>query len=102
METKIKITRATMKAFITKNKENLFSLCKSDFDGMTDCVQQVKSAPKKVDSSLIDFEKKNTLGIESIWLVGSSRDYFSPYEDAMFKGIKISNSCGSSVIAVIK
>ena len=97
-----KITRATLKSFISNNRNNLFAICKSDFDGMVDCVMNVEQSPVKVDASLIDFNKSNTFGIKAIWLVGRSRDWFYEYEDAIFKGIRISNCCGSSIVAIIK
>ena len=38
-----KITRATFKSFINKNAGNLLIKCKSDFDGMVDCVMENKN-----------------------------------------------------------
>lgn len=43
---------------------------------------------------------ENTLGIEGVWLVGSSRDYFRLYEFQGMVGIEVSNCCGSFILAV--
>ena len=101
-EVEKRVTLATLKKFIRDNKDNLYALCKSNFDGMTDCVQQVKTTPKKVNPAVIDLENKHTLGIGQIWLVGSSRDWFKAFEDDVFQGINGSNSCGSWTLARIK
>ena len=104
METKTKkITRATLKSFIKKNERRLYIRNDSDFDGMIDCVSNNNTATfQPVKPSKKEFTKNRDLGIEGLWLVGSSRDYFSHYEDAYYKGIVISNSCGSDVIAISK
>lgn len=95
-----KITKATFKAFIKANKNNLFVLHKSTFDGMTDSVGQLKGVPHKIEETNEHIE--HSLGIKGLWLVGQSRDYFKHYEDEMFIGIEVSNCCGCSVIAIIK
>lgn len=95
-----KITRATIKSFIKrehKNK-NLFIKTTSRFDGMVDCVTPTSESFKQAES--YDFMKDNTLGIEGLWLVGRSNDYFEPYADDDYIGYKILNSCGSSIIAM--
>lgn len=100
--TEKKITRATFKSFIKKNVGGLFVICNSSFDGRVDCVMPVESAPVKVETSVIDFDKNNTFGIQGLWLVGDSRDWYRPYEDQLFKGIQVSNCCGESIVAVLK
>jgi len=97
-----RITRATLKSFIKKNINDLYVLSVSSFDGMTDCVQNTNKAPRKVDASKVDFNVDRTFGIEGLWTVGSSRDYFTYHEDDMFVGINVYNCCGESIIAVIK
>lgn len=93
-----KITRASLKAFIKRNKGNLYVNHKSTFDGMVDgCVglnkrwQKAKSTDKNLEHSL---------GVEGLWLVGSSRDYFTLHNQDGFVGIAISNSCGYSIVGV--
>lgn len=108
LKTTKKITLATLKSFAKRNKENLFVLQKSSFDGMTDCVQKNSDA-KWIKSYLItdirinsnDYWYKES-GIYGVDIVGSSRDYFKLYEDNIYFGIHISNCCGSSILAVKK
>lgn len=95
-----KITLATVKSFARRNKENLFVKVKSSFDGMTDCVETVKDDFKKVELE----EPTNywRIGLQGVYIVGQSRDYFSNYEDDKYIGIEIYNSCGSSILAIKK
>lgn len=95
-----RITLATIKKFIRDNKQNLYALCQSSFDGMTDCVESRKEGWVKVDGAKIDFSKEQNLGIAPIWFVRESRDNFEIYDENGMKGYRIFNSCGSSVIAV--
>ena len=96
----MKITKATIKSFIRKNVGNLYFYVNSSFDGMTDCVQPVNSGWKKSQSC--SNADRHTLGQTGLWLVGGSRDYFTPYENAEYTGYEISNCCGLSIIAVKK
>ncbi|TSD02697.1 MAG: hypothetical protein Athens071426_412 [Parcubacteria group bacterium Athens0714_26] len=95
-----KITLTTVKKFI-KDNDNIYLKVKSSFDGGIDCIAYEQNAEFK-KAVLSEEHKKNTLGIQGLWLVLSSRDYFTPYEDETFKGLEISNSCGNSIIAVKK
>jgi len=98
MSTK-KITLATVKAFIRKHAAELHIHCLSDFDGMIDCVSAIPgSKMRPVTPATTNLEC--TLGIAGAWFVGSSRDYFSPYDQAGFVGIEVSNSCGNFVLAI--
>ena len=97
-----KLTRASFKKFVQDNKDNLYILVKMDFDSMTDCIQQVDMVPRKVNPSEIDLEDKYKFGINGVWLVGRSRDSFSQYEDELFVGIHVANSCGSFNLAKMK
>jgi hypothetical protein len=102
MITQKKITLATFKSFVRKNADNLMVKNKSSFDGMTDCVEHNANAefrPARPSDWSIKFPK-NTLGIQGIYLVGSSRDYFSPFNEYGMKGISVYNCCGSFVVAI--
>lgn len=85
-----KITLSTLKSFIRDNRENMYINVKSDFDGMTDCVEQRKEGFKKatedktVSKSSSYYDR--TMGIEGAWFVGSSRDYFTAYSDEKYTG----------------
>ena len=95
-----KISLATIKSFINKNKSQIYLKQESDFDGYTDCVQQVKD-----DFSLCNHDatlNKNTLGLKGAWFVLQGRDYFRAYEDEQFTGFYIYNCCGSFSIVIKK
>lgn len=97
-----KITRATFKSFIKKNRNNLWVKKKRYFNGMIDCVDNIKDPmfqPSKNDNDSLN---EHTLGIEGVWLVRGSRDYFSPYEDKFYKGISVVNCCGSFIVVTSK
>ena len=95
-----KITKATFKSFIRKNIDNLYLNVQSSFSGMTDMVETLDNGLKKVE--ITERHIKNTCGINGIWLVGSSRDYFNSYQTDTHVGIEYFNSCGGGVIAIAK
>ncbi len=99
METTKKITLSTVKSFIKKN-DNLFIDLRSSFSGMSDMVEQINNGFVKAEKS--DRNQSNTLGIDGAWFVGQSRDYFTSFESVDFTGIKVSNACGSFVLAIKK
>lgn len=94
-----KITKATFKSFIKKNREHLWVSRPSEFDGMQDCVVSNDKAFFRAEEA---GHIENTLGIKGVWLVGSSRDYFTHYDQAGFVGIEVYNCCGTSIVAVRK
>ena len=95
----MKITRTTFKSFINKNKDKLLISNLSSFDGMVDCVMPTNDKSfRKAEPA--DIAHDCTFGIRGVWLVGSSRDYFTEYNDGNLKGIEVSNSCGNFVVAV--
>lgn len=96
-----KITRATLKAFILKNRDKLFHLTKNSFDGHVDCVMPTSEPVfKRVNS--IEIENKTTFGIKDAWLVGNGDDYFTLYEDAQYIGIEVSNCCANWIVVIKK
>ena len=98
----MKTTLATVKSFIKREikNDNFYIKIKSDFDGMTDCVQDINGDWKKADKTKLDLNNRNNLGFNGIWFVGSSRDYFENYEDNNFIGYSVSNCCGHYLIAM--
>ena len=103
----MKITLATVKKFIRNNRDNLVINLKSDFDGMTDCVQNrdggfCKAEKENREDRPFYTNDDRTLGIKKAWFVGGSRDYFTAYEDAIYRGINISNCCGRFILAIKK
>lgn len=100
-----RITLATFKSFVNKNRNNLYVRNDSSFDGMIDGIQydqNSKFRPVVFDQTKLN--DKHTLGFErnGIWLVNQGRDYFQAFENDAFVGIEVSNSCGSFVVAVKK
>jgi len=101
-----KITRATFKSFVKRNREKLLVSPESRFDGMCDMVTPVREdlrgfKPAVKVSDGYNFEENN-LGINGIWLVSRGGDWFKRYEDDKIIGIAVSNSCGSFKIGVYK
>ena len=96
-----KITLATLKSFAKRNSDKLFVKNISSFDGMTDCVEECHDNSWK-ETSIIDKTNYYKTGINGIYTVGCSNDYFTLYEDTVFVGIGVYNSCGSSILAVKK
>lgn len=95
-----KVTFATVKSFVKKNSENLHIKFQSNFDGMTDCVEQYEE-PKFIKAKFGADQEKHTLGIYGAWFVGSSRDYFRPiYDGEKLTAVKVSNCCGSFTLAI--
>lgn len=97
----MKITRATIKSFVEKNKE-LYIKNISNFDAMTDSIQTCRDEGFREVRKDNIFRPEYTLGIKGAWFVGRSRDYFTAYEDDTFKGYKIDNSCGSFILVIKK
>lgn len=95
----MKTTKATFKSFINKNIDKLLIRVESDFDGMTDGIESFGDA-KFVPIKKKELNTEHTLGIEGIWLVGHSSDYFKKYEDDKYIGIHYYNCCGSGTIAI--
>ena len=96
-----KITKATVKSFIRKNINELYVKTISDFNGMTDCIEQVENNFKKVVGNL-DFKCENTLGLNEVWFVNGSGDRFAEYSTDDFCGYITSNCCGSWIVAIKK
>lgn len=94
-----KITKATFKSFLKKNQGNLYVQNKSSFDGMTDCVESCSDQSWGKAQSAEHFHENN-LGIQGVWLVGGSRDWFSPFNDGKFTGIDVYNCCGHFIVGV--
>lgn len=96
-----KITLATVKRFVERNRNGLHILTKSSFDGMVDGCRdtgQRAFAPVAKPDNVFS----NNMGIRGAWFVFSSRDYFNAYDDGEFTGIEVYNCCGHFTLAVPK
>jgi hypothetical protein len=93
-----KITLATFKSFIRKNK-NIHIMTHRQFDGMVDgCVDNLTKTFNPI--VLNERHAQHTLNIAGLWLVLGGGDRFYPYLDDSFKGITVTNCCGSYTIAI--
>jgi hypothetical protein len=95
-----KITRATVKAFIKKNRENLYIRQDSRLDGMIDGIEMLNGGFEKAERDDRKYHELNTLRVKNLWLAGNSRDYFRFYADGKFTGIEYTNCCASGVLAI--
>jgi hypothetical protein len=94
-----RITKATFKGFVNRNRERLYIKVKREFDGMIDGCRDCKADFEPMQpAGMAD----HTLGIKGVWLVGDGRDYFSPYDDDVMTGLQVSNCCGSFIVAIKK
>ena len=111
--TQKKITIATVKAFIRKNREKLLIKTTSRFDGMTDSVR-FEDEPEFVPARNRDyFDRdtnkwvdvpvtcKSTLGVQGVWFVGGG-DWCQAFETDTHIGYEVSNCCGSWSVAIAK
>jgi hypothetical protein len=94
-----KITKSTFKAFLRKNAHRLAIRNLSDFDPMTDCVQDISGSQFRPVAATVDDTKPNTLGIPGVWLVGRGRDSFQAYDRDGYQGIEVYNCCGHFIVA---
>ena len=96
-----KITLATVKSFINKNKGHLLIKVKSKFDGMVDGVRDLEDLGFQ-RALPDDLHTSHTLGIRGAWFVKDSRDHLTAYEDSNIKGFSIYNCCGSFILGIYK
>lgn len=95
-----RITLATVKSFIRKNDGRIHINVKSRFNGMIDGLEFNNDGFSKAEKT--EWNQEYTLGIAGAWFVGSSRDRFSDFDDGKYSGIRVSNACGSFILATQK
>jgi len=96
-----KITKTTLKSFVAKNRGNLLLLVSQRFDGMVDGVRGTgETVFTPVTATAFDYA--TTLGVDGLWLVGGSRNYFSAFENDEFVGFSVVNCCGKATLVVAK
>ena len=107
-----KITIATVKSFIRRNRSTLLVRVKSAFDGRQDgvrdhaasayapaaccetyCHETGRYVPASADS-------RDTMGIMGVWFTG--RDSCRPIETETVRGYEVYNCCGTWSVAVAK
>ena len=94
-----KITLTTLKSFVAKNRADLQLLVSSTFDSMADGVRPTKAAAFEPVVATT-YDQRTTLGINGIWLVGGSRNWFQAFNSATHTGFTVTNCCGKFTVAV--
>lgn len=97
----MKITLATVKSFIKTHEGYLFINILSEFDGMTDGMESRNLGFRPVNHEFSS-ESFSSVQLAGAHFVGSSRDYFTMYEDAQYIGMSVSNCCIHFIIAIQK
>lgn len=112
--TQKKITIATVKAFIRKNREKLLIKVTSRFDSMVDGVRSTdkEQFTPALDAEYYDretgemvkvpSEDRSTAGIHGVWFVCGGGDWCQAFETETHIGYEVSNCCGSWSVAVAK
>ncbi len=95
----MKITATTFKNFVEKNRANLQIRVRSAFDGMTDGCEACANTWGPATASELHCSN-HTLGVSGIWLVGQSRDSYTPAIEAGMIVIKVYNCCGGFAVGV--
>jgi hypothetical protein len=98
----MKLTRRNLNKLA--KQENLFLNIKTAFSGMTDCCEDVKTGFESVtynDTVKGSYLNDVTLGIDGVWSI-KGRDLLDPYNDGIYEGIEVYNSCGSFILATKK
>lgn len=96
-----RITLATLKSFIRKNRSNLLIQTKSRFDGICDGVREVEGnefTPVRTSDNPGD----NNVGLCGVWFVHGSGNSFTPFDDGSHVGYEVWNCCGSFILAIAK
>jgi hypothetical protein len=96
-----KITLATVKSFVRKNRPALLIKVRAKFDGMVDGLEWDRAADF---SPALDTDRhaEHTLGIQGAWFVLGGGDRFQPFESDTLVGYEIANCCGYFTLAVAK
>jgi hypothetical protein len=96
-----KITLATVKSFITRNLGKILIKTSSRFDGMCDGVRNVEGAAYRTpDVTKFNKTDEAQLGIQGVWFVRGSRDYFTIIDTPEFTGYEVYNCCGTWSVVV--
>lgn len=110
--TEKKVTVATVKAFIRRNRKSLLINVKSRFDGMQDMVTSTgndgftpicareyysEEVHKYVPASE---DCRNTMGICGVWFTG--RDSVRRFEAESVTGFEVYNCCGTWRVAIAR
>ena len=90
------ITAITVRSFVKRNEGKVFIKKTAEFDGMTDCVEQIVDNWHEADYCL---DIRRGIGLQGVYII-DGRTYYYPYEDSEFVGYRYSNCVESGMIAV--
>lgn len=90
------ITAITVRSFVKRNEGKVFIKKTAEFDGMTDCVEQVSDNWHKAEYCL---NIRRGIGLQGVYII-DGRTYYYAYEDSEFVGYRYSNCVERGIIAV--
>jgi hypothetical protein len=97
-----KVTKATLKSFVKKNRNQLYINVKSVFSGYTDGLESQNAGFKKIEFEGFEATAEHTLRIKGLWLVNGGGDRFHEFDDGEYTGIEYHNACGHGILAIKK
>jgi hypothetical protein len=95
-----KITKATLKSFVKKNRENLLISVRSSFNGMSDCVESTGDHGFHPAVAADYDHPEHNLGVQGVWLVSGGGNYFTAYDKNGIVGIECYNCTGTFIVAI--
>ena len=90
------ITAITVRSFVKRNEGKVFIKKTAEFDGMTDCVEQIMDNWHEAEYCL---DIRRGIGLKGVYII-DGRTYYFAYEDSEFVGYRYSNCVERGIIAV--
>lgn len=96
MATNKNITAITVRSFVKRNEGKVFIKKTAEFDGMTDCVEEIMDNWHEAEYCL---DIRRGIGLQGVYII-DGRTYYYAYEDSEFVGYRYSNCVERGIIAV--
>lgn len=93
-----RISGNSVRAFVRRNEGHVYYQVLAEFDGMTDCVEQVS---RPITLATMALEISSGIGIQGPYIINGST-YYHDYEDDAYLGYQYSNCCERGLILVKK
>ena len=90
------ITAITVRSFVKRNEGKVFFKKTAEFDGMTDCIEQIADNWHEAEYCL---DIRRGIGVRNAYII-DGRTYYYAYEDSEFVGYRYSNCVERGIIAV--
>lgn len=90
------ITAITVRSFVKRNEGKVFFKKTAEFDGMTDCIEQISDNWHEAEYCL---DIRRGIGLQGVYII-DGRTYYYAYEDSEFVGYCYSNCVERGIIAV--